>query len=39
MMERSVGWSGNTKVGKFKYLGSIIDERGDIDDDINHHIR
>jgi len=24
---------------KFKYLGSIIDERGDIDDDINYRIR
>jgi len=23
------------RVGKFKYLGSIIEERGDIDADIN----
>ena len=26
------------KVDKFKYLGSIIEKRGDIDDDINHRI-
>ena len=28
-----------SRVEKFKYLGSIIEERGDIDEDINHHIR
>jgi len=33
------GWSGNTKVEKLKYLGSILEERRDIDDDINHRIR
>jgi len=27
------------KVGKFKYLGSIIEKKGDIDDDINHLLR
>jgi len=27
------------RVEKFKYLGSIIGERVDIDKDINHHIR
>ena len=27
------------KVGKFKYLGSIVEEKGDIDEDINHRIR
>jgi len=27
------------RVEKLKYLGSIIEERGDIDTDINHHIR
>jgi len=28
-----------TRVDKFKYLGLILEERGDIDDDINHRIR
>jgi len=27
------------RVEKFKYLGSINEERGDIDDDINYHIK
>ena len=27
------------RVDNFEYLGSIIDKRGDINDDINHHIR
>ena len=27
------------KADKFKYLGSIIKKRGDIEDDINHRIR
>jgi len=27
------------KVDKFRYLGSIIQENGDIDEDINHRIR
>jgi len=27
------------RVEKFKYLGSIVEQRGDIDEDINHHIR
>jgi len=27
------------RVEKFKYLGSIIEERGDNDSDISHHIR
>ena len=27
------------KVDKFKYLGSIIQQNGDIDEDINHRIR
>ena len=27
------------RVEKFKYLGSIVEERGDIDEDISHHIR
>jgi len=27
------------RVEKFRYLGSIIDEKGGIDDDINHRIR
>ena len=28
-----------TRVEKFKYLGSIIEEKGDIDEDINHCIK
>ena len=27
------------QVEKFKYLGSIVKERGDIDEDISHRIR
>ena len=27
------------KVEKFKYLGSIIQQNGDIDEDINQHIK
>ena len=27
------------RVEKFKYLGSIVEEKGDIDEDINHRIR
>ena len=27
------------RVEKFKYLGSIMEEKGDIDEDINHCIR
>ena len=27
------------RVEKFNYLGSIVEEKGDIDDDIKHHIR
>ena len=27
------------RVEKFKYLGSIVEERGDIDEDISHRIR
>ena len=27
------------RVDKFKYLGSIIDDRGDIDDGINHRTK
>jgi len=27
------------KVDKFKYLGSIIQQNGDIDEDINHRIK
>jgi len=27
------------RVRKFRYWGSIIEERGDIDEDINHRIR
>ena len=27
------------KVDKFRYLGSIIEKKCDIDDDINHRIR
>jgi len=27
------------QVEKFKYLGSIVEERGDIDEDISHRIR
>jgi len=27
------------RVEKFKYLGSIVEEKGDIDEDISHHIR
>jgi len=27
------------RVKKFKYLGSIVEERGDIDEDISHYIR
>jgi len=27
------------RVKKFKYLGSIVEEKGDIDDDIKHRIR
>ena len=27
------------RVKKFKYLGLIIENKGDVDDDINHRIR
>ena len=27
------------RVEKFKYLGSIMEEKGDVDEDINHRIR
>ena len=27
------------RVEKFKYLGSIVEEKGDIDEDIGHRIR
>ena len=27
------------RVEKFKYLGSIIEDKGDIDEDINHRIK
>ena len=27
------------RIEKFKYLGSIVEEKDDIDEDINHHIR
>ena len=27
------------KVNKFKYLGSVIQQNGDIDEDINHRIK
>ena len=27
------------RVEKFKYLGTIVEERGDIDEDISHRIR
>ena len=27
------------RVEKFKYSGSIVEEKGDIDEDINHRIR
>ena len=27
------------RVEKFKYLGSIVEQRGDINEDINHRIR
>ena len=27
------------RVEKFKYLGSIVEERGDIDEDISHRIK
>ena len=37
--EVTVGGVVVPRVEKFKYLGSIIEERGDIDEDINHRIR
>ena len=27
------------KVNKFRYLGSIIQQNGDIDEDVNHRIK
>jgi len=36
--EVTVGGVAIPTVDKFKYLESIIEKRGDIDDDINHHI-
>ena len=33
------GWSGNPRVKKFKYLRSIVDEKGDVDEDVNHCIK
>jgi len=37
--EVTMGGVAIPKVGKFKYLGSIVEEKGNIDEDINHHIR
>jgi len=37
--EVTLGGEAIPKVDKFKYLGSIIEKRGDIDDDIDHCIR
>jgi len=37
--EVTLGGEAIPKVDKFTYLGSIIEKRGDIDDDINHLIR
>jgi len=37
--EVTVGGVAVLRVEKFKYLGSIIEKKGDIDDNINHHIR
>jgi len=37
--EVTIGGVVISRVEKFKYLGSIVEEGGDIDEDINHHIR
>jgi len=37
--EVTLGGEAIPRVDKFKYLGSIIEKRGDIDDDINHRIK
>jgi len=37
--EVTLGGDAIPKVDKFKHLGSIIEKRGDIDEDINPHIR
>jgi len=37
--EISMGGVVIPRVEKFKYLGSIMEEKGDIDEDINHRIR
>ena len=37
--EVTLGGEAIPRVDKFKYLGSIIEKRGDINDDINHCIR
>ena len=39
MVRNSTSVVGNTKGGEFRYLGSIIKERGDIGEDINRRIR
>jgi len=40
MVEKSpLGGVAVPRVEKFKYLGSIFEERGDIDDDISHYIK
>jgi len=37
--EVTVGGVAVPRVKKFKYLESIVEEKGDIDEDIRHHIR
>ena len=37
--ELTIGGMVIPRVEKFKYLGLIVEEKGDIDEDINHHIR
>jgi len=37
--EVTLGGAAIPKVDKFKYLGPIIEKRGDIEDDINNCIR
>jgi len=37
--EVTIGEVATPRARKFRYLGSIIEERGDGDEDINHYIR
>jgi hypothetical protein len=32
-------WSGGTQKGTFRYLGSMLEKNGDMDEDVSHGIR